>query len=124
MRCSFGIQPLYSESGEGDNWAEGRESNYRKPGRTQNLRGRSGKQSVSPLFRKRKAVTHIASEAVPPCVPLNQLLRRPYVFQVTSVDKEKGEKPMHLNTIDGHQVQKAKAQGTQFVLFCLLSDFI
>lgn len=79
---------------------------------------------MPPLFRKRKAVTHIASGAVPPCVPLNQLLRRPYVFQVTSVDKEKGEKPMHLNIIDGHRVQKAKAQGTQFCFVLLLSDFI
>lgn len=120
MRCSFRIQPLYSESGEGDNWAEGREINYRKPWRTQNLLGRSGKQSMPPSFRKRKAVTHIASGAVPPCVLLNQLLRRPYVFQATSVDKEKGEKPMHLNTIDGHQIHKAKAQGTHFYLVLLV----
>ena len=120
MRCSFRIQPLYSESGEGDNWAAGRGSNYRKPQRTQNLQGRSGKQSVPPSFRKTKAVTHIASRAVPPCVPLNQLLRRPYVFQATSVNKEKGENPMHLNTIDDHQIQKAKAQGTQFCFVLLV----
>lgn len=43
---------------------------------------------------------------------------------IPGVDKEKGEKPMHLNIIDGHRVQKEKAQGTQFCFVLLLSDFI